>query len=112
MLIAMLLAQVAPTDPGLKPADYRVQILTDQRQTLRDPYSMIDLHMCEPRPGPGWWTVLISLKSKNGYGGYGDAQGYAYQFIDGKRKMSIEMGPDEANDCPLVAKAEIAKVFQ
>ena len=113
MLIALALAQAAvASEAGPKPLDAHAQILTELRATLKDPYSMIDLRICEPQPLKGWWVVYASFKSKNSYGGYGDTAGYAYQFVNGKRELAIEISADRASQCQIIDKAEIAGVFK
>lgn len=84
-------------NPGPKPANVLPDILASLRKTMKDPYSIRDLRLCEPKvapafkyPGAGerWepakWTVAFELNAKNGFGAYTGRTYFAATYKAGK----------------------------
>lgn len=68
---------------GPRPTKVLADIMVSLKKTMKDPYSIRDLRLCEPKvtpafkyPGAGerWepakWTVAFELNAKNGFGAY------------------------------------------
>jgi len=69
MLIAtMLFMAVGEAE---MPLASTTQIVEALDRELRDPESLTDLTICEPRQADEGWTTWISYRARNGYGGYG-----------------------------------------
>ncbi len=119
--------------PGPKPINVLPAILADLRRTLTDPYSVRDVHICDPKAttpkynsyGAGsWmrsqWMVDFSLNAKNRMGGYAGRTAFIASYTDGKlvsvssigfmRDVNAKM-VDETAACPRVPDAEIQKLF-
>ena len=82
---------------GPKPTNVLPDILASLRKTMKDPYSIRDLRLCEPKvtpafkyPGAGerWepakWTVAFELNAKNGFGAYAGRTYFAATYKAGK----------------------------
>lgn len=95
-------------DPGPVPTHVAEQIVANLRTTLKDPYSIKGLSICESnrenaspphRKHDDWkpanWTVIFGLNAKSSYGGYtGQHDGMAW-FRAGKLTR-VEFNEDEA----------------
>jgi len=81
--------------PELAPANLLPAILTELKQTLKDPSSVRDFVLCPAdkvnfKDGkPVRWSVLLSFNAKNGFGGYEGAKMYAAVFRNGQLSGKI-----------------------
>jgi len=73
------------------PSNYRELIVASLRTFLKDPYSVRDAEIAEPRTmfvgllnGGMAQAVCVRLNAKNSYGAYAGLQTYAFVFKDGR----------------------------
>jgi hypothetical protein len=122
-------------DPGPRPADVLPQIIKRLRTTLRDPYSIRDLTVCELETRHafntplGWrparWMTKITLNSRNAYGGYSGSTMYTVTFEGGEvEEITQFRGIDllspqvnarllaAAQACPRTPDTEIQRLIQ
>lgn len=94
---------------------------------MKDPYSIRDLRVCQPKIVPGVrlpngmetkgsWTIDFSLNAKNSYGGYAGATPFSATFKDGKLTDvgSVDINPsinakmlELSSGCPLIPATTI-----
>jgi len=94
-VIAVLLAacqtdQSASTRP---PPDYRSIVLANKNRLWKDPGSIINAQIAEPRLSMGIWQVCIRLNAKNSYGGYSGESDELIQFYEDDRPPWNMGGP-------------------
>ena len=139
VLASAAAAQTDPTmpagygDPGPKPTNVLPAIMSELRRTMKDPYSIRDMAMCEPAeakafkyPGAGerWerahWTVTFVLNARNSYGGYAGLTYFLADYENGQLRTvgSPNLGPafsgklvSLARDCPKVPDAEVQRLL-
>jgi hypothetical protein len=129
-------------DPGPPPANGLSKIVDKLRTELKDPYSIRDLRVCAPTASeafysygrsawqPATWSTMISLNSKNSYGGYTGVKVFNVTFEHGEALRINEMSgldglisPSQNADliartramaeaCPRIPDAEIQKLLQ
>lgn len=125
-------------NPGPAPQNFVPKVVAKLRQELKDPYSMRDLRICEPKAGTAYyglewkrarWSSLITLNSKNNFGGYTGVTVFSVSFEKGEavemlmmRGLSV-LSPTQnldlmarthamARACPPVPDAEIQRLLQ
>lgn len=116
---------------GPKPANVLPEILGNLRRSMKDPYSIRDLKICQPKIVPAVrlpngtemkpsWTVDFSLNAKNSYGGYSGVTPFTAHFENGKLTDlgSIDINPninakmlELSAGCPSVPDATIKKLL-
>ncbi|MEA3002309.1 MAG: hypothetical protein QOH81_1097 [Sphingomonadales bacterium] len=122
-------------DPGPRPADPLPAIVARLRTTLRDPYSIRDMTLCEPERvnayfgASAWrrahWVMKLTLNAKNAFGAYTGAIQYDGEFDGGaltslQEFRGIDLLTPEQNDrlmafarnCPRVSDGEIQRLLQ
>ncbi len=99
---ALLAAASAAQAADSLPKDYKQQVNQLLRETLVDPYSILDAEMTAPTTvrlfgsHPG---VCIRFNPKNNYGAYAGLRTYAVSFADGKLQHAR---PPSGGDCQKV----------
>jgi hypothetical protein len=94
-------AQVPPAgtninNAGPKPSSTLEPIIAELKKTMKDPYSIRDFRICEPKvaaafkyPGAGdhWepahWIVEFELNAKNGFGAYAGRRYFTASYSGG-----------------------------
>ena len=98
-------------------------IASSLRNSLTDAGSVSNFMLCTPPVKIKWkegkpvrWTFLLSLNTKNSYGGYAGTQGMAAIFYADKPVETFSLGmPLRAKDlarCTRVPDAEIQRLIQ
>lgn len=120
-------------DPGPQPEHVLQKVFAKLRTSLRDPYSIRDFKLCEPKVidayyGLDWvrahWNVRVSLNSKNSYGGYTGPTEFHIQFENGEAASVSQfdgigvLTPDQnakllalSQACPKITDAEIQRLL-
>ncbi len=124
-------------DPGPAPENLLSKIVAKLRTTLKDPYSLRDLRVCEPKAGNAYyglewkrarWSSMIALNSKNAFGGYTGVTVFSVPFENGEATDMMQMGglsvlsaaqnaelmartQAMAQACPRVPDAEIQRLL-
>ncbi len=120
-------------DPGPKPDDVLPAIIANLKRSMKDPYSIRDFALCEPKitkafkyPGAGnrWepahWSVDFELNAKNGFGGYAGRTYFSATYKAGRLDSvgSPNLGADLntkllglTEACPRVPDAEIQRLL-
>ncbi len=118
---------------GPKPTNVLPDILANLRKTMKDPYSIRDLRICEAKvtpafkyPGVGdrWepakWTVAFELNAKNGYGAYAGRSYFSATYKGGKLEDvgSPNLGATLnaklltiTENCPRIANTEVQSLL-
>jgi hypothetical protein len=120
-------------DPGDRPDDALPKILNKLRLTLKDPYSVRDVRVCEPEMirayyGLTWvrahWVVKLALNAKNGFGAYTGLTAFTARFENGEvsdvsqfRGLDL-VGPavnakllSTVQSCPRVSDTEVQRLL-
>jgi hypothetical protein len=80
-------------NPGPSPENALAKVFANLRTTLKDPYSIRDFKLCEPRQieayyGIDWvrahWIVTVNFNAKNSYGGYTGPTQFDVEFENGE----------------------------
>lgn len=136
------IGQVAQNSPpsadlhnsGPKPTNVLAEIMVSLRKTMKDPYSIRDLRLCEPKvtpafkyPGAGerWepakWTVAFELNAKNGFGAYAGRTYFTATYRAGRLEDvgSPNLGADLngkllsiTENCPRVPNPEVQSLLE
>lgn len=119
---------------GPKPSNTLEPILAELKKTMKDPYSIRDLRVCEPKvvpafkyPGAGqrWegahWSVEFELNAKNGFGAYAGRRYFSANYKDGllHHVGSPDLGASLngkllafTENCQRVPDAEVQRILQ
>ncbi len=92
----------ANDDPGPYPSNYEQLVKSHLRQTLKDPYSVMDLNIAPPVRTSAWigiqrggnaqaWVTFVSFNAKNSFGAYVGTKCYRY-YIKGGAFMRMPTG--------------------
>lgn len=86
-------------DAGPAPQNFLPKIMSELRKGLKDPYSLRDLRVCEPKAGGAYlglewhratWSSLISFNAKNSFGAYSGITVFHVKFEKGEVVSILE----------------------